>query len=194
MAVRKPASKSAPQKKRKAAAKPAGLRAEPFVVELYVDEGQVKTTSVLHVPSNKSDRWENWNDSRLNKFIRDKAKLTTHPAGVPVNLTIRQAALRRHRLSSGEVLALELDVHAEGRARVASYQASVYARRSDDGARIPLAASTGLLSGAEGKVSIEVPRAASAKLRPGLYFVSATVEPSYGGKGDQAQAGMLELV
>jgi hypothetical protein len=192
MASRKPAPKSAPAKKPKPTA--SGLRAEPFVVELYVDDGDVKSTSVLHVPTNQSDRWEDWNDSRLNKFIRDKAKLADRTPVVPVNLTIRQAALRSSRLSSGESLALELDVHADGRAGVAAYQASVSARRSDDGARVMLAASTGLLSGSDGKVCIEVPRSASDKLRPGLYFVSAAVEPSYGGKGDQVQAGLLELV
>ena len=188
------------------------LRAESFVVELLLERGKARSTHLLHVPSSREARWDGWKESRLLEFLRECAglpkpapprKKTVAPAAaspapeaprVPMDLTIRQAGLPDHRVGKGQPLALELDLHAEGRARSAAYVARFLARRCDDGTRVQLADYAGMLNAPDGRVRIEVSAASAQRLRPGLYFVSASVESPSGGKGDSMNAGLLELV
>jgi hypothetical protein len=226
MATRKPQA-TVSSRKRTKKAPPTGVRTEPFVIELFVEDGTVKSTSILHVPTSQSARWNKWNGARLARFIRERggllasairekrpvtsasaasaltapvpaveaagaAAVAEAPADLPA-IKIRQVALRSRRLSGGGTLAVEMDLETEGRGGRSPYRASVMARSCENGARIPLATLTGLLAGTSGKVCVEVPANSSAQLKPGLYFVSASVELSSGGRGDLVQAGMLEM-
>ena len=194
----------------------AAVKAEGFVVEIMREGERLRSTGVLHVKSNLSDRWDGFNEKRLAAFIRKHAGITAVPVrspkrklavvaapapqpaprasvAVPVNFEILDAGLRHRQMSRGQPMGLELALRAGTRSRSAPYQATIFVRHSDDAKLVSLSQSSGTLQAPEGKVSIEVSAQAMSALRPGLYFVTASVESPAGGRGDSASAGMVEV-